>query len=860
MKRTSRYLAAVALACTAPVAGATYHTYIIDELYSNADGTVQYVVLREAQGVNGENLLTGHTLTATHAGVTKTFTFNSDLPIASTANKRVLIATSGFALLNLVMPDYVVPNRFLPTDGGTIDYAGVDQITYESLPTDGVNALLRNATTAPNAATNFAGQSAAAPALPVTVVEYYNPTLDHYFISALAPDIDALDSGRIAGWSRTGQTFKVFPSQASGGAGVNPVCRFYIPPQHGDSHFFSASPVECSAVLAKIPTDPDYSGYVYESPNVFYIALPDTMTGTCPANTIPVYRLWNHRADSNHRYTTDPAIKALMLSNGYVAEGYGPDAVSMCAVATAQGATQVRVSGTSPFAPGCDGVSPTGALYVGAEVEPMISINPRNPNHLVGVWQQDRWSNGGSRGVLTGVSFDAGGTWAVRSVAFSRCTGGNASNGGDYARATDPWVSFAPDGTVHQVSLSLTGGTFAAGSSNAVLVSRSSDGGMTWSDPITLIRDGSQLFNDKEAITADPTDARYVYAVWNRLTSDTAGASYLGRTTDGGLTWESARPIYDPGPVSQTINNQIVVLPDGMLINFFTRFDTPPIGTATATLAIIRSADKGVSWSAPIVVSPSLARGTRDPDTGTMIRDGAHLGSIAVGPRGELVVVWQDSRFSGGARDGVAFSRSLDAGVNWSTPARINGEPSVQAFLPTVHVRDDGTIGVTYYDLRNNTPNPATLPTDQWLTQSNDGVTWRESHGAAPFDLAIAPFAGGLFLGDYQALTSIGDAFVPFFVQTNDGNLANRTDVFVLRPNSAAAAVAATTAKSGLVDRAAVEGTQRTIEVRAQAAEPLAMTLEVRQRLHDSVMRTIKRRLVGLPSADGAETAPTVPH
>jgi hypothetical protein len=54
-------------------------------------------------------------------------------------------------------------------------------------------------------------------------------------------------------------------------------------------------------------------------------------TGTCPTGTIPVYRLWNQRADSNHRYTTRVAIKAEMLAAGYVAEGYGADGVVMCA-------------------------------------------------------------------------------------------------------------------------------------------------------------------------------------------------------------------------------------------------------------------------------------------------------------------------------------------------------------------------------------------------------------------------------------------------------------------------------------------------------------------------------------------------
>ena len=63
-----------------------------------------------------------------------------------------------------------------------------------------------------------------------------------------------------------------------------------------------------------------------------YIALPDTASGMCPNGTIPVYRLWNGRADSNHCYTSDPTVKAQMIAKGYVAEGYGPNAVGMCAL------------------------------------------------------------------------------------------------------------------------------------------------------------------------------------------------------------------------------------------------------------------------------------------------------------------------------------------------------------------------------------------------------------------------------------------------------------------------------------------------------------------------------------------------
>ena len=153
-----------------------------------------------------------------------------------------------------------------------------------------------------------------------SVVEYYHDPLDHYFITALPAEIAALDAGAFAGWRRSGRGFKAWPAAR---AGASPVCRFYLPPPQ-NSHFYAASPAECGDVAAKYPT------FVVESPNVFHIALPDTATGNCPTGTAPVYRLYNNRPDTNHRYTTDPAIKAQMVARGHIAEGYGPDAVAMC--------------------------------------------------------------------------------------------------------------------------------------------------------------------------------------------------------------------------------------------------------------------------------------------------------------------------------------------------------------------------------------------------------------------------------------------------------------------------------------------------------------------------------------------------
>lgn len=139
-----------------------------------------------------------------------------------------------------------------------------------------------------------------------------------------------------------------------------------------------------------------------------------------------------------------------------------------------------RASAPTPYAAGCSGVPDTGLLNAGAEVEPFVAVNPRFPLNLVGVWQQDRWSNGGSRGLGTGYSFDGGVTWRRVFPPFSVCAGGNAANLGNYERATDPWVSFSPNGVAHQMALSFDDAIVPGKPSSALLASRSTDGGRTW--------------------------------------------------------------------------------------------------------------------------------------------------------------------------------------------------------------------------------------------------------------------------------------------------------------------------------------------------------------------------------------------
>jgi hypothetical protein len=491
----------------------------------------------------------------------------------------------------------------------------------------------------------------------------------------------------------------------------------------------------------------------------------------------------------------------------------------------------VRASnGPSPFAAGCDGAPAQqreGTNYANSEVEPHVTVNPRNPAHAIGVWQQDRWSNGAARGLVAATTRD-GVNWSRSFAHFSRCSGGTPANGGDYPRVSDPWVDFAPNGDVFQASLSVNLETV----STAVLVSRSRDGGATWEEPVAVRRDTSSGFNDKESLTADPTDptSRRVYVVWDRLEGvglpavpgsplpllPVKGPAWFARTVDGGASWEPGRPIYDPGPGRQTIGNQIVVLPDGTLLNGFA-FGSGPLEQAVGGgddpdggpragiepldrpaesddlpvepesrkltgfgVAVVRSTDHGATWSAPEFVGD-----IRAPENSARLRAGQILPDFAVNPRtGTVAAVWLDGRFDTSRRAGVALSISSDGGRTWTEPRQVNQTPvGVPAFLPSVAYAPDGTLGISYYDLRNRPVGSTELTTDVWLaTCAADCAgtgAWREAHLAGPFDTGRAPDSGGPFLGDYQGLVGVGPGrFLAFFATTDPGSADDRTNVF----------------------------------------------------------------------------------
>jgi cytochrome c553 len=161
--------------------------------------------------------------------------------------------------------------------------------------------------------------------LPI-VVEYYNPDLDNYFITAEAGEQAFVDSGAVGRWLRTGNAFR--------SGGTTRVCRFYgneaTNPGTGriygpNSHFYTAGQSECDGLK---------SAYSVSAPSWKFESLDFStaqLIGTaCAPGTVPVYRAYNNGAargiDSNHRITTNRTAIEQVAARGWTDEG-----IAMCA-------------------------------------------------------------------------------------------------------------------------------------------------------------------------------------------------------------------------------------------------------------------------------------------------------------------------------------------------------------------------------------------------------------------------------------------------------------------------------------------------------------------------------------------------
>jgi len=396
------------------------------------------------------------------------------------------------------------------------------------------------------------------------------------------------------------------------------------------------------------------------------------------------------------------------------------------------------------------------------QVEPDTFVNGST---IVSAFQSGRFFDGGSSDIGFATSTNGGATWTNGFLpGITKFQGG-----GPFDRVSDPAVAFDAQDNVWMISslaISETGGVHGA----AVVTSRSTDGGLTWQNPVTTVT-GANL--DKNWIACDNTASSPFFGNCYTAFDDANNGDRLkmSTSTNGGTSWGAA---HNTGDNATGLGGQPVVRPNGTVL--------VPYANANETqIRSFRSIDGGTTWRSTVLVSAishhTVAGGLRE----------GPLPSAEIDSAGTVYVVWDDSRFSGGGRNDIVMSKSTSE-TTWGAVTRVTSD-AADHFIGGIAV-DKSTSGatarlaVTYYDYTNPSCNATTCQLNvASVTSTNGGSTW-----SAPLQLAgpmtlswLANTNQGRMVGDYVS-TSIpagGNAYSVFAVATAPTGTTFHENMFV---------------------------------------------------------------------------------
>lgn len=386
---------------------------------------------------------------------------------------------------------------------------------------------------------------------------------------------------------------------------------------------------------------------------------------------------------------------------------------------------------------------------------------------VVSTIQVGRFTDGGSSNIAWATSTNGGASWTNGFL-----PGITVYQGGTFARATDPSVAYDAAHNVWLInSLALTqSGSTILGAAD--LVNRSTDGGLTWGNPVTIAAvSGNQNF-DKNWIVCDDTATSPFYGRCYAEFDDNGNGNLLKMyySTNGGQTWTASTV-----PSSTVIGGQPVVQPNGTVVM--------PIDNANETaIESFRSTNGGVSYSGP----SSIATIRSHTEAGSL-RSGP-LPSAEIDSSGKVYVVWADCRFRSGCRANDLVMSTSTNGTSWSAVTRIpiDGTGSgIDHFLPGIAV-DKATsgstahLGVTYYYYPNTSCTASSCRLDVgFVSSTNGGSSWTAATQlAGPMTLSWLPnTTQGRMVGDYISSSFVNGTAFGFFANASapSGSTFNET-------------------------------------------------------------------------------------
>ncbi|MEL6674151.1 MAG: T9SS type A sorting domain-containing protein [Bacteroidota bacterium] len=443
--------------------------------------------------------------------------------------------------------------------------------------------------------------------------------------------------------------------------------------------------------------------------------------------------------------------------------------------------------------------SSQGPLSGQAETESEIhaAVNPTDPNNLiVSAMQQDPTSTTNPLLFPTYYTNDLGVTWQKSSFQGAHPTGDLVGGGGD------PIIAFTSDGTAHitWLLLSLDNFPFSLDGTIGLYYGTSTDGGQTWNvqdDPIVFGKPTLSLFGgvtindrfvDKQWMAVDRSTGQYADNLYMAyfdvsVSPDTALTMQL-------LTKPAGQDSFLVAPVqvnTQSFANMqfasIDVGLDGVVhVSFWGTFDG-----VNLSLYHAESLDGGATFQPENKISDFAfpfdsvsAAVTLDVIGVDRLYPCPHIViDKSSGPHaGNIYAAWTAYGLTSQTTEGldIYYSRSTDGGDTWSPAVVLNDDPndSLHQFFPSLHVSDQGTLLIGWYDRRDD---PGNAKTHFYMTTSTDGgqsftpqlaVSSQESDHAV-----IGDNNGGFGVGEYTQVVSSGSLAIPIWAdgRTNDGNI-----------------------------------------------------------------------------------------
>jgi hypothetical protein len=365
---------------------------------------------------------------------------------------------------------------------------------------------------------------------------------------------------------------------------------------------------------------------------------------------------------------------------------------------------------------------------------------------VVAAFQVGRFFNGGATDTGFVRSTDGGATWGAPGFLPGMTFSSGAAS--PYERVSDPSVAFdAAHGTWLISSIPLLPSLDVP----TVFVNRSTDGGQTWSNPVSIPPPAGKKVNlDKNWTVCDNTSSRFRGHCYTELDNFAAGdLELMSTSTNGGASWSVPIPT---GGNDKGLGGQPVVQPNGTVV--------VPFESLNGKIEAFRSTDGGASWTKGEAVASvrfhGVAGGLRTSPLPTAEVDGS----------GNVYVAWEDCRFRArcSAND-IVFSRSGD-GVHWSDPARVPIDPVTSGadhFIPGLAVNPatsgaGADLALTYYFYPNAACGGACRLEVGYISSPDGGAHWgAPTQLAGPMALSeIALTSQGPMVGDYISTSFSG--------------------------------------------------------------------------------------------------------